>query len=170
MGGAKMRAPGFALAVAMLSVALSISTSPAIASGKHISCEMSGTITDGNGRHTRTHYTLRFYLDETHAQLVGDGADGPLGPTNLNVRTESYSDTQITGGISTEINDMWFDLPTDGNTAFMIQRQTGTAWVLVKLLPNGAEAKETLFGKNPHIRSTSISVRVPDKALRDCRR
>jgi hypothetical protein len=98
-----------------------------------------GDVSDGSGHHTKTHYTLRFYLDETHAQLMGEGADGPSGPTNLNVKTESYSDTQIMGGISTEVNDMWFYRPTDGHTALLIQRQTGTAIVTVKLLPKGAE-------------------------------
>jgi hypothetical protein len=122
-----------------LSVALSISASPAVASGKHISCEMRADIADGNGRHSQIRYVLRFYLDDTHSQLMGEGADGPQGSTNLNVKAESYSDTQIMGDISTELNDMWFGRATEATPGFMIQRQTGKAYVVTKLLPRGAE-------------------------------
>jgi hypothetical protein len=116
--------------------------SPASAKGKHISCHLSGNINDGTkGGDTPIERTLNFYLDDTHAKLVGEGGDWSK-ETNLNVRTTTYSDAEIEAEIDTGlISDgmMFFGRVTNGRAAFAISRVTGNAAYMVKLLPRGAE-------------------------------
>jgi hypothetical protein len=126
----------------LLCGASSLAVSSASAKGKHISCPLSGNINDGTkGGDTPFEHTLNFYLDDTHAKLIGEGGDIPEG-TMLNVRTTTYSDTNIEADISTgPIGDsmMFFGKVTDGHVALQINRVSGVTAVGARLLPRGAE-------------------------------
>jgi hypothetical protein len=103
----------------LMGIALLATALPASAKGKHITGPFTANINNGtHGGDTPIERTMNFYLDDTHAQLVGEGGDMAQG-TNLNVGTETYSDTQIDAEISTGIladGMMFFGLksPTDG--------------------------------------------------------
>jgi len=113
-----------------------------LAAGKHIVCQFTANINNGTGGgDTSIDRALKFYLDDTHAQLVSEGGDLPEG-TMLFVRTETYSDMQIDAEISTGVVDgmRFFGQVTDGHVAFRINRVTGVAAYAARLLPRGAEA------------------------------
>jgi hypothetical protein len=60
---------------------------PAIAKGRHISCVLEGTISDGVA-HKDIVRKLSFYLDDTGEQLISETSD-------ISVHTTLYSDTII---------------------------------------------------------------------------
>jgi hypothetical protein len=126
----------------LCSVTLLTVVSPASAKGKHISCQLSGAINDGTKRgNTPIERTLNFYLDDTHATLIGEGGDMSK-ETNLNVRTTSYSAAKIEAEITTGIISdgmMFFGRVTDGHASLLINRVPGIAALGAKLLPRGSE-------------------------------
>jgi hypothetical protein len=116
----------------------------AFAKGKHITCQFTTAIKNGDtGGHTFVDRMLNFYLDDTHAQLIGEGGNLPEGAM-LFARTKTYSDTQIDAEISTGTLDgpTFFDRVTDGPVALRINRVGGNAAYAVRLLPRGAEVGE----------------------------
>lgn len=119
-------------------------SSRASATGKHISCEFKASVNDGKGGHTSIQRTMNFYLDDTHSQLVGEGTDWAEDAT-LNVRTVTYSDTQIEAEISTGMTGavadgmLFFGHVSESRASLTINRVAGTAAYGAKLLPRGAE-------------------------------
>jgi hypothetical protein len=118
---------------------------PVCAAGKHVTCQFSANIKNGaDGAISSVHRVLRFYLDDAHAQLVGEGGDLPAGMV-LFVRTKDYSDKQIDAEIYTGnansggIGMMFFGRVTDGHVALTINRVTGIADYVANLLPRGSE-------------------------------
>jgi hypothetical protein len=117
----------------------------ACAAGRHIACHFSANINNGGkGGDTSVDRALKFYLDDTHAQLVSDGGDLPNG-TMLFVRTKTYSDKLIDAEISTGtvnsngIGVMFFGHVTNGRAILSINRVTGMAAYTADLLPRGSE-------------------------------
>lgn len=126
---------------ALCALALLATTSPASAKGKHISCQFKVVINNGTkGGDTSTERTMNFYLDDTHAQLVGEGGDFAR-MTNLNVRTTTYSDTEIDAEVTTGMENgmMFFGEVIENHVDLKINRVTGVAAYGVRLLPRGAE-------------------------------
>lgn len=93
---------------------------------------------------------MNFYLDDTHSQLFSESGntvertpDLGLVETGLNVRTVTYSDTQINAEISTGMlgidSMMFFGRVSESRASLTINRVAGTAAYGVKLLPRGAE-------------------------------
>ncbi len=127
--------PGVLCGVALLA----IMASSALAEGKHITCPFTGSISDGT-HHTQVNRTMSFYLDDTHATLVGEGGDVAQG-TSLTVHTKSYSDTWIDADISTGMPSdvFFFGQVMNGGAGIGINRVTGVAAYALKILPHGAE-------------------------------
>jgi hypothetical protein len=123
---------------------------PACAAGKHVACEFSANINNAaKGGISSIDRVLRFYLDDSHAQLVGEGGNLPAGVV-LFVRTKTYSDKQIDAEIytgnanSSGVGIMFFGQVTNGHVALTINRVTGIAVYVADFLPRGSET-----GKGP---------------------
>jgi hypothetical protein len=114
---------------------------PAAATGKHIVCNFKASITDKSGQVPVTR-SLKFFLDDTHSQLMSEGGELPEGMI-LAVHTTSYSDTEIHADINVgpiSGGPFFFGRVTDGEVAFVINRVSGIAAYGTKYLPDGAEA------------------------------
>lgn len=131
---------------ALLSLA---GAAPARPAAKHVACHFSAIITGAKGDTSSIERSLRFYFDDSHAQLVGEGGDLPAG-TVLFVRTKAYSDKQIEAEIYTGnansggVGVMFFGHVTNGHVALTINRVTGTADYVANLLPRGSETGKGL--------------------------
>ncbi len=113
---------------------------PVAAAGKHIICNFKASISDKGGQVPVTR-SLKFFLDDTHSQLMSEGGELPEGMI-LVVRTTSYSDTEIRADINVgpvSGGPFFFGHVTDGEVAFVINRVSGIAGYGTKFLPNGAE-------------------------------
>jgi hypothetical protein len=125
------------LIVALMSVAAA--NSPSIAKSQHISCQLSGTLTDG-WTDQQFSKTLLFYLDDTGERLVSES-------NIVSAKTTLYSDTKIEG----QITDVTFptimaptlfgyllDGPEPGQSLFTLNRVGGEAMLSAKFQPKGA--------------------------------
>jgi hypothetical protein len=118
---------------------------PACAAGKHVACEFSANINNAaKGGISSIDRVLRFYLDDSHRQLVGEGGNLPAGVL-LFVRTKTYSDKQIDAEIytgnanSSGVGMMFFGQVTNGHVPLTIDRVTGDAVYVADFLPRGSE-------------------------------
>jgi hypothetical protein len=120
-------------------IALAASASFAIAKGQHVSCKLSGTLTDG-WTDQPISKTLLFYLDDTGERLVSE-------TNSVSAKTTLYSDTKI----ESQLADVTFptimapslfgillDGPEPGQSLFTLNRVGGEAILSAKLQPKGA--------------------------------
>jgi len=111
-------------------------SSPALASGHHISCQLNGGVQQKTDKH-QVSRTLNFYLDDTGETLVPENG-------GISARTTLYADTEIKAEIS--------DISLGGGNLFLfgavimppallqIDRKNGSATIMAKLAPAGAGA------------------------------
>jgi hypothetical protein len=120
-------------------IALTASASLASAKGQHISCQLSGTFTDG-WTDQQFSKTLLFYLDDTGERLVSE-------THSVSAKTTLYSDTKVEG----QLADVTFafimapslfgnllDGPEPGQSLFTLNRVGGEAILSAKFQPKGA--------------------------------
>ena len=123
------------LSDAVIIIAIS---SPAIASGHHISCQLSGIVQLQSDKQEVTR-TLNFYLDDVGEKLVPENN----GPFALTARTTLYADTEITAEISDcglSGGDLFlFGALMNPPALLQINRLTGSAAIVAKLLPAGSD-------------------------------
>src|SRR5215472_11864019 len=134
-----MRAGVLGCYVALLLVV----TIPAHATGRHISCHMTGLMWRDINTEQPYQRTLNFYLDDTGQQLVVETAQGQL---PLEVRTTLYSDTDIRGEISGVITGglTLFGMAIKGPGLILISRTRGSAVLGAEPMQTAAQVAENI--------------------------
>ncbi len=109
-------------------------TSPTVSKGVHISCALQFTINRETNEQL-AHTVWNFYLDDTSEKLVAES-------NGIAVKTVMYSDARIDAQLSDETigptDYTLFGMATDVPPKFSVFRTTGTAALVVGLLPKGA--------------------------------
>jgi hypothetical protein len=140
--GSKLMARRILIAALMLMAA---ANTPSTAKSEHISCQLSGTLTNGWADQPISK-TLLFYLDDTDEKLVSE-------TNSVSAKTTLYSDAKIEGQLADvtfptimapSLFGILLDGPEPGQSLFTLNRVGDDAILTAKFQPNG-----TMFATGP---------------------